>query len=1525
MDIAVSMSSNEHATPPYDSLHSSADPASSSPQPHRTSHQPASSNSTRRRNPPSSRSSPAPPSFLPFDNTDMDFSPSTIATATASTTIQSDIRAAWPGTTPPTMSDGQDHDRMETDDDDHDSASEDNLSPPRQQQTDPAVPPDFLRPHSDHDEAMDTTPDDPRHGGLSTNHLLGPDSQAATSDEDEAPPPHPSAANQSLPPLDTSVMESTTSSRGWSPLVPAPPLQPPASDSANPLNPSSDSANPSTPPVPHDGSPAESENVASAEHTTTQPALGEDAPPAPQQQDNNNGDPEQQTGREPDEDQEDDSSDEEERAYWADFVEDPSGPDEDELRVIEHEEEKDALDHERWESSTYEPLDDPEYVPDVCGQIQWTVTPVNGTPDKPNRVKIMRSPSVLIGGLYWNIKYFPRGNDGTEQMSVYVECSSSPDGPEPGDDSDNESSCNDESGEPSNDEPQTDEAVQQPQAVSPSVEMPPEVDGGEAKVTEEVSESEAKAKTNWEAAAQIGCIVYNPKEPRVNQYRKSCHRFTKANPDWGWTRFHGPWETVHLRKRRQRQALLRNDTLSFTAYIRIVRDDTKSLWWHAPKKGRDWDSYDRIGVKSLATGSSRDGAIVAAISCWLNLNPIVQMIQNVRIPETATDPNERKRPLFAALQDVLEVMSRPSKETDQESMSNLTGWLDWYITDIQMSRSDLLIPISVWESVRRILNLEFSYTGSASASADLFQEILLLKQPNTWEHDSPILPTTTDKTSEVEQSSKPAEPCSVQETIDLASSLVNPYRVWEGSDVLENFERPSVLQVELHRHGYNKKSRKWNKLTHYVKLDEIITYTAPKTGSKCDYTLYGFVVQAGALTSQDCYSVIRPSGPGTRWIKYSGNPSYRGASCLTTTQAVAVHEGKGKDTTGDTAVAHIVLYVRTDGLSSILSAPPTHSRPPSPVSKCTSPQPEADTQPDLPLRVYNSTLFNTHIGRGLPDLWAPVSQQDPSPIIDIRTSKTAPIGQEIERLDQGFLKHSNDAETVDKLYTCGLWYLKSDLSSIQGLPRILPVSKEDTLEKVTDRHDVCRVWLHLQESDASEENANDVSDKDPTVTPEDQAETPAVGVEPQDSVMTQDHPDETSVTDREPGDNVDVPSIPNVVSQSSPPPSVPGDNVPPPPAHDETATQTDSRDAEMTQDPPVGEVLATSDSAAAESTSDDAPALGDGPSAPLSTTMGDEVPPMPPPQQDDSGPNPDSDDTTMDEVQEPAAPDGDESPPPAPTKRLIYFFVKVFDLEKQELRGVGSKLVPFDNDIHTEVGRILGTEEAMELYLEKGRVMWEDDQVRPSRSFSDYDLRDGCILIVHRRPSPEQATQLVTQGKHTNPITYFQHLRYNCTATNQPSHLTKSEYGTEYLSAPLSHGLVHGPGTKIYSNGDAYIGTFTSDQKTGLGTMAYSSGDTYTGNWESDEPSGEGTMVYGKTSNVYTGGWKKGRRNGKGTMRYEVADEELAMCKICYEVEMDALFYDCGHVVACEECARQVDVCPVCRKSVKAVVRIWRT
>ena len=306
----------------------------------------------------------------------------------------------------------------------------------------------------------------------------------------------------------------------------------------------------------------------------------------------------------------DESMDEPDHPYWAHFQPDTSVPDEGELAAIQEAPEISGTDHEYWEKQTFEPLDDPEYVPSDVGRITWTVTANHGNGEKPNHEEIMRSPSVLIGGLYWNVKYYPRGNDGTDYMSVYIECSPKPyeenvkERKPATDDQAKEKIPVDDSLSPattldSQFEPQREDADDAPPDTAaptsngserergaidtsevPEVDMfssqvlPPKTNG-DAEV-----EVESEKEAPWSAAAQISCVVYNPDEPRVFASQKSKHQYYNDNPDWGWTRFHGPWSEIHIRRRYQRKPLLQNDTLAFTVYIQVVEDDTKSLWWH---------------------------------------------------------------------------------------------------------------------------------------------------------------------------------------------------------------------------------------------------------------------------------------------------------------------------------------------------------------------------------------------------------------------------------------------------------------------------------------------------------------------------------------------------------------------------------------------------------------------------------------------------------------------------------------------------------------------------------------------------------------------------------------------------------------------------------------------------------------------------------------------------------------------------------------------------------------------------------
>lgn len=781
---------------------------------------------------------------------------------------------------------GQNHDRMETDEESEKSESDveddtnDTWEPPRQNPngTEPQHPngTELLRPNED--EVMDTSPDQ--------------------SPVDETTPLHPPEH----------VSQPTPTSVGTFHMSASFGTEPPPAQATTPALPSLHLLlGDATQTQPHIQISIDS---AAMENAVLREQLAE----ARRRQVQPEGGQHEEESRDEDDDS-DDSMDEVDQPYWAKIQEDTSVPDAVELASMDGSmNERSALDHDHWEKSTFEALDDPEYIPGDVGRISWTVKGIHGTPENPNRKEIMRSPAVCIGGLYWNIKYFPRGNE-TDQMSVYVECSpTAPKAPKDEAPSEDVEANTNMDGE--HDAPLT--PVEDPSSSSNSATINPST----SVTAEDVRSSLAltagslpEDETPWGIAAQFACLVYNPEEPRVYAHQKSGHYYYNENPDWGWTRFYGPWNEIHQRKRYQRQALLRNDTLAFTVYIRLVQDPTKTLWWHASETQPQWDSAAMTGMRGMNCNGFQSTAVVSAVSAWMHLGCFVRKLCDIQIPRVGIDTH--LRPALKELQDVIfeEGLDTQKRTSSNIRLAPLVNILDYfYRTEIVGSKRDVFM---IWETIRRIINLEvtsiMSVREASSRESDIFEDMLMLKQPDPF-HPEYSGATFSPQPRDIGALPVGHEPNCVQEALDVASQhSERAFRVWHGSAEVDpaHTQRPLVLQIELHRQNFEKDSRKWKKLTHKIGIDESIAFNSNQ------YTLYGMIVHSGGLDYNEYSTVVRPEGPGTRWLKYAGDGRARDVTILTNKQAVNAHEGGSSEET--TAIAYVVLYVLSDQVAEILS------------------------------------------------------------------------------------------------------------------------------------------------------------------------------------------------------------------------------------------------------------------------------------------------------------------------------------------------------------------------------------------------------------------------------------------------------------------------------------------------------------------------------------------------------------------------------------------------------------------------------
>lgn len=937
---------------------------------------------------------------------------------------------------------------------------------------------------------------------------------------------------------------------------------------------------------------------------------------------------------------------------------------------------------------TYEVLKDPEYIPGESGRITWTVQGVNGTPDKPNKEKIMRSPSVLIGGHYWNIKYYPRGNDGTEQLSVYIECSNAPYEEKKSMEVEvitSAASVHEEDKTTSTQvgsENLTDDEAQvatNPGAASQDAELPVSLSGRLLQSTPTVTgEGKSEATVFWEVAAQVSCIIHNPDEPRVHVYQKSSHRYYNDNPDWGWTRFHGPWNEIHKRQRFQRQALLRNDRLTFTAYIRTVQDDTRALWWHPPKEKPEWDSVARVGFKRLVCGNFQSSALIAALSTWLYLAPITDIL-SMRHLNVNDDYRGQSTPLADAFQQLFrETLGSMgcslSMEPSEASLGNIASILRWYGEDFYNSKMDV---VATWETLRRTLNLEASGGTEAKNGRNFFRDVLTLRQVDLPKEEQSVGELLGTKGSVVMQ------PSSVLETVKRALSMKrkNPSVYQQAMG-----EYPSVLQVELQRQKYVPQSRRWKKLTHKIRIDETLAIDLPFSERTLDYTLYGMIVHTGDLESNDYYSVIRPGGPGSFWVKYASDRDRKGVTRLTTKQAIAGHEGTGEKSEGhegtgeksegSAAVAYIVMYVRTDSLSQILSSgmelvrstlipSKDDSKSLAEEVKSTSDQ-EETVEKKISVRIYQSDLFRNHAGKGILNPW--VLQNSPSLKLEFARSTTL---VQLER----YLVEQN--RKVDKHETFRLWALDNNTEkSVRGSPLFISSIPEVLrLDEVARSYEGCHFWLHVIPPTEVEEMTQryEVIAEEPPVMPALEQPPAARESAPSDQDHSANGSQDHDVQDSQNGESLAGAAHENADEPSS--------SLAEGSANDEDTIMDEAQDIGISEEP---------------------------------------VPPV-------------STEASLSWIS------GTQSPPKSHVER-IYFFLKVFDCQNQTLRGVGGFFAKQVEKIGDVVRRVLslGPDEAFDIFHEISLRLREKHRVRTNSTFRHNDnaiFPDGSIFIVQLRAS----------------------------------------------------------------------------------------------------------------------------------------------------------------------------------------------
>lgn len=1223
---------------------------------------------------------------------------------------------------------------------------------------------------------------------------------------------------------------------------------------------------------------------------------------------------------------------------WATWEDDLSSPTEDEMEELRMREargsELNALDVLSIEKHVYQDVDDPDLRPVKKLRLSWRIKGVRGTQDNPNYARVMVSPVAKVDENYWQIKLYPRGNK-CSSLSAYIKCSRHPpksaadipegcfsffEGPphaQLGPGAVPSQTLTIAAGTRGNSAAtlthlvaSSDTDTEKPEdslgleSSGPSPQH--EIDAARRDVTD----VEGYAEGDWRVPAQLGMVIYNPEEPRTCTYMSSQHQFSKNNDDWGWTNFVGPWSDLHIRQHLQRQPLLRNDTIGIDAYIRIFDDPSQALWWHPSDTETYWDSKSLAGYYPMGAAPLYHGIGVAGMTPWLLLAPFRRIIQNFNSGQRRSNPEAPPTPFICQLQRILFLMRSLKREPE--------AYVDLHPLILSLDRllETYYDVKTFWEVLRRTVELELG------GDCDPLNQLSSI-------FDTPDGPISLP-------------PLPVKGTRDIQQGLDEVLATAKFKGHLPNF-----LPLFLARDRFDANAREWKLVRDRVIMNEELDVSKYCPGGEsASYTLYGFVVHVGGRNSGKFYSVLRPDGPNGKWLAFEDGDGKKVVSY--TRKRVQEFEGlegrSSSDCNPACQVAYMAMYIKTSCLSEYLPG----KLEPYKLPKWLIPYLESQYQ-------EGEGIFADDADNGDPECVDVEIYSDEGVIgregpFDIFT-----LQQQCRRQGQQYVMPSAKSMTFQELRQrlaqklgvgesekIRLFLMRNSDVVVREHLRMTPVNLQGSVYESTLMLQPLRLWMatlttqeeidlfaeldssrprRLTEDTQHRRSASgDVTNGTEADSSSDSNEEHVAGPDAeQASVRAAVAADVARASTR-----IGQPS--NTLGAVDNPDTPMGMDITPPTAEESLLARVPHGhliDAALHQ----GEVAATGHEDGPESLqSSNSNVLRLSPPeqaiVAAVTTGGAEVVVM-----DLRAGVRESTETRS---------ESSESSEPAATEQQdhlqsVYGFIQIFDMEKQSLTVRSTFSARRDSKLRDVVCRRLGwpTDKEFNVWYSVGTAnQW--GTATPGTAFEDDGFHDGTVVIVGEVVPDARVRELHKEGKYSIPYDLSCYLRM--VDRKHPMALTTTSedsdrvFGCDYYKGPVVNGRPHGERCMlINSGGETYEGPLVCGKKCGKGgKMTYRNGDTYDGEWDEDERHGQGTFVEHRTGNKYVGGFEYGKRWGMGTTYWQVADEQADLCQICYGEEIDALFFDCGHVCSCVECAKHCDICPICRKPVKQVVKMFR-
>ncbi|KZW03193.1 cysteine proteinase [Exidia glandulosa HHB12029] len=163
--------------------------------------------------------------------------------------------------------------------------------------------------------------------------------------------------------------------------------------------------------------------------------------------------------------------------------------------------------------------------------------------------------------------------------------------------------------------------------------------------------------------AQFAFCMCNPSDPTVFETQNAQHRFTHAQPQWGFARYVAN-DALRATTEQRSKPILENDTLDIIVFVRVLRDPTGVLMHDF----RDYDSKAVTGYVPLVNQGATD--YLNAMLCTLFMNSYYRKLV-YNIPTQGANPTESTA---YALQRLFYRMQTNSSAVSTTELTKTFGW-----------------------------------------------------------------------------------------------------------------------------------------------------------------------------------------------------------------------------------------------------------------------------------------------------------------------------------------------------------------------------------------------------------------------------------------------------------------------------------------------------------------------------------------------------------------------------------------------------------------------------------------------------------------------------------------------------------------------------------------------------------------------------------------------------------------------------------------------------------------------------------